>query len=418
MTPTRGLFAVLAASATVGVALPAVAASPAALAAPATSRASSAMRPAQTTNGFLLRGVSAVSAKDVWAVGYYWAPANQAHTVILNWNGTAWSQVASPDPGTASNWLDAVTAVSADDVWAVGSSENTTTGDYSTLIVHWNGTAWSQVPSPNPSTPQNGLTGVSAASASDVWAVGGRGGLERTGGKQRTLTEHWNGTAWSRVPSPNPSPPQAEGNSLNAVTAVSPTDAWAVGWEGSGNPNVDNTSMILHWNGTAWSQVASPPPAGAGANALTGVSAVKGKAAAFAVGEAVVSEKATPNVLRWNSSQWRQQAVPEPGSVGNSLSAVSMLSASDAWAVGDYSKPGMVLPMYPLAMYWDGTAWSVTKTPGLGDQSELNAVTTVSATDAWAVGASLVGDSINGVTLILHWNGKTWTKSPPPGIPG
>src|SRR5215467_14421256 len=62
------------------------------------------------------------------------------------------------------------------------------------------------------------LTGVSADSASDAWAVGSAG--------SSALILHWNGTSWARVPSPRPS---SKYNALSGVSAVSPTDAWAVG---------------------------------------------------------------------------------------------------------------------------------------------------------------------------------------------
>jgi hypothetical protein len=72
-----------------------------------------------------------------------------------------WSVVASPGIGT----LDAVTSISAIDVWAVGVSSTNTT-----LAEHWNGTAWSVVPSP---TVANGtFSGVAAAATNNVWAVG------------------------------------------------------------------------------------------------------------------------------------------------------------------------------------------------------------------------------------------------------
>ena len=58
--------------------------------------------------------------------------------------------------------------------------------------MHWDGTAWTITPSPAAGT----LTGITARSASDVWAVG------YTTGPQ-TLTLHWDGTTWTTVPSPN-----------------------------------------------------------------------------------------------------------------------------------------------------------------------------------------------------------------------
>src|SRR5690242_3634233 len=61
---------------------------------------------------------------------------------------------------------------------------------------------WSVVPSPNPNGPGN-LNAVAAVSAHDIWAVGGFN--NQATGAQQTLIEHWNGTIWQIVASPNPS---------------------------------------------------------------------------------------------------------------------------------------------------------------------------------------------------------------------
>lgn len=45
-------------------------------------------------------------------------------------------------------------------------------------------------------------------------------------GTSKAVITHWDGSAWNLVPSPSPSP---QLNSLNGVTAISATDAWAVG---------------------------------------------------------------------------------------------------------------------------------------------------------------------------------------------
>ena len=50
---------------------------------------------------------------------------NGSGTLTEHWNGTAWSVVASPNAGTI-NSLQSVAAVSANDVWAVGYRYNFT----------------------------------------------------------------------------------------------------------------------------------------------------------------------------------------------------------------------------------------------------------------------------------------------------
>jgi hypothetical protein len=60
-------------------------------------------------------------------------------TLIMHWNGTRWKVVSSPNPEeTISIALNGVAAVTRDNIWAVGNANSS-----STFIVHWNGKAWS-----------------------------------------------------------------------------------------------------------------------------------------------------------------------------------------------------------------------------------------------------------------------------------
>src|SRR6266851_991175 len=129
-----------------------------------------------------------------------------------------WSVVPSPSPGPSVNDLNGVASISANDVWAVGDFINAQDIPR-TLIEHWNGTSWSVVTSPNGSKGSNFLFGVTAVSSTDVWAVGEFNNTS-------TLTEHWNGHTWRVVSSPNGG---TRDNVLNGVTAVSASDVWAVG---------------------------------------------------------------------------------------------------------------------------------------------------------------------------------------------
>jgi hypothetical protein len=105
-----------------------------------------------------------------------------------------------------------------------------------------------QVASPNPDGSDNELNSVTATSTTDAWAVGSQG--------FSALILHWNGAAWTQVASP-PS------FGLKAVTATSTTNAWAVGsYVSTTEGATSEVTLILHWNGVAWTQVASPPSFG------------------------------------------------------------------------------------------------------------------------------------------------------------
>jgi hypothetical protein len=114
-----------------------------------------------------LYSVSAVSSNDVWAVG-----GTGLYVITLHWNGTSWSVVPTPDIANDAIYLNGVEAISSNDVWAVGYYLSLETNDYVPLLLHWDGTQWSEVESPNVGAPPNFLAAVAAVSATDVWATG------------------------------------------------------------------------------------------------------------------------------------------------------------------------------------------------------------------------------------------------------
>jgi hypothetical protein len=170
------------------VGLGGMAATGAAAAVPTTGRASAALT---LSSDPVLFDVRAVSRSDAWAVGRQ-SSSGVFKTLILHWNGTAWSKINSPTPNPHDlNFLAEVSARSGSDAWAVGNYWNTS-GLSRSLILHWNGTAWSRIKSPNPGSLTNHLFGVSARSGSDAWAVGDHDTAVST---TKSLILHWNGTA-------------------------------------------------------------------------------------------------------------------------------------------------------------------------------------------------------------------------------
>src|SRR5262249_43831250 len=166
----------------------------------------------------ILYHVAAVSSNDVWAVGSY-AVSFVNHTMVEHWDGSAWSIVPSPNVGTNNNQLAGVAAISSNNVWAVGSYANDS-DVFQTLVEHWDGSTWSVVPSPNMGTNGDGLKGVTAISSSNIWAVGYYANASAV---EQTLVEHWDGNAWTIVPSPSTG---TSDNILSAVAAVSSNDVW------------------------------------------------------------------------------------------------------------------------------------------------------------------------------------------------
>jgi hypothetical protein len=125
--------------------------------------------------GMQANAVLALSPTDVWAVGKKQYEANHRvhfRASIEQWNGTSWSLVASPT--TSDTSLNGIAAISANDILAVGGGTATSLaeGTSATLAEEWNGTSWSIISSPNPGTASNGLSAVTALSDGTVAAVG------------------------------------------------------------------------------------------------------------------------------------------------------------------------------------------------------------------------------------------------------
>jgi hypothetical protein len=171
-----------------------------------------------------LYGVSGTSSSDVWAVGTYanyGEPNGRRHPLALHYNGSAWTSTPVPDAAGGA-FLRAVKAISANDVWAVGSKNG-----YSTPVAyHWTGGAWTEVTmAALPGTGGNNLFYAVAATAPDrVWAIGYQSG---TNGPQ-PLVQRWTGTAWAIESTPT----SAAGGALWAGTAVGGTTStvWCVGY--------------------------------------------------------------------------------------------------------------------------------------------------------------------------------------------
>jgi hypothetical protein len=173
-----------------------------------------------------LYAVTARAANDVWAVGSACTDSGCDHSnnLVEHWNGTAWTEVASPSPGNGANTLYSVAAISSTDAWAVGSACPDSLCDTATgRTLHWDGTAWSSVSSPDPGSTATYLNAVAMAAGNDVWAVGS---ASNDGTTYFNPVLHWNGSAWATVSVPNPGDSD---NTLRALARIDATNVWTVG---------------------------------------------------------------------------------------------------------------------------------------------------------------------------------------------
>jgi hypothetical protein len=354
--------------------------------------------PNPSPNSNVLKAISVVSPGDIWAVGSF-ANGNIANTLTEHWDGTQWSVVTSPNIGPSRNLLVSVAAYSSNDVWAVGYYRESSTSPYKTLTEHWNGTQWSIVPSPNYSIASydNYLLSVAVRAPNDVWTVGYYQSPPTVSTRYEVLTAHWDGTQWSYVPGATVA--GADGSRLYGVAIAGPNDVWAVGWFGW----TGGYTLIEHWNGTQWSIVSSPNPGRD--NYLSGLTAVS-PTDIWAVGH---TEDTTYNtlILHWNGTEWSWVASPNTADRYNYLYSVSAHSSNDVWAVGNSGYP----QGSTLTEHWDGSTWSMV--PGATISMTENAllgVAAVAADNLWGVGYYSGGNI--GQTLVERYSVQCGTASP------
>jgi hypothetical protein len=221
------------------------------------------------------------------------------------------------------------------------------------------------------------------------------------------LVRHWNGSTWSAMPSPLPAGTDAGG--LNAVACPSATSCFAVGLASS---SAAVRGLVERMVGTKWSAATLPAPA-AGSQALWESVACTGPKRCFAVGSAfpLHGGNQRPAVSAWNGTKWASKYVPGPSTVFADIADVACPSARSCVGVGNSS-------IGPFVVRWNGSAWKLAASP-LSPSSEqilnLASVACPSTASCFAAGYIVSRTTGNSVTTaVAHWNGTTWTLTRPP----
>ncbi len=248
-----------------------------------------------------IEGMASSAPNNVWAVGTTGDLVNDAYeTFAMHWNGSSWKLIPTPAfPLTGAGVLQSVAARSTADAWAAGGVNDTG------LLEHWNGSTWSTVAG---APGSEYLSGVATAAHGVVWAVGSS--FDANTGVTKTFAEHRVNGAWVRTPTPNPLNTQDEDvNELHSVTALSKTNAWAVGMVGNEDADEPYRSLILHWDGTAWHRVSAPSP-DTGGDPLYGILA-RGAKDVWAVGyggSTITTSNTHAVVEHWDGSKWTESS--------------------------------------------------------------------------------------------------------------
>ncbi len=313
---------------------------------------------------FASQGLTAIagsSPNDLWAVGM--------DGIASHFDGQAWKAVGARttplydvlEVGNQDDWAvgvggsirhfdgtwsaDNASLGSAKDAWvapsgvvyvAAGLLDRKSPGSEVGQVLKWDGIKWSAT---HTSAMAGSFAGVGGSGDSDVWAVGYGG-----------VIMHFDGSAWSAQPS---------GTTvyLSSVSAISASDAWAVG-----------DGVSLHFDGTRWSIVPLPMPA-----LLTRVLALS-PTEVWAVGTGGL-------ILRWDGRAW----IVVPSGTTDHIGDIGGVHGN-LWAA---SMGG--------ALHFDGNKWSkVASAPGAAQT-----VLVRSATDIWF-----------GAATVLHGDGTRWTNEP------
>jgi hypothetical protein len=290
-------------------------------------------------------------------------------------------------------------AIGPSDVWAVGALFPESPDDvYTPLALHFDGSAWTQIPVPLPeASPSAMLRAVGGTSPSDVWAVGIKfEGNAHNPGRMSELLAHWDGTSWSIVPSP----PGSENRQLQDVVAISSSDVWAVGTVSVPDPNNVDQTLIEHWDGLAWTVVPSPNHSDSSYNYFWAVSASSSNNV-WALGQWATDSAYGNLIQRWDGDTW--EIVPHPfgnfpipGGDTTNFWNLAALSPTSVWFAGYYVQS--VSNLLPVLKRWDGSSWQDVDVQASG---QLIDITASSARDIWMLGTNESSTTSFG----QHWDG-------------
>lgn len=274
-----------------------------------------------------------------------------------------WQQVPSP----TDNDLFGIKLVSDQEAWAVGSGGT---------VLHWINQFWQN--ESNWVMPGATMRGVDFANGTG-WMVGFTGSPQNPGSP---VVYNYSYGRW------NYQPTDASGG-LFAVSAVAQNDAWAVGTTGDGKV------LIEHWNGSSWNHDASVGDISGHLNAIT----MLGGAQGWAVGETGDS----PLILHYDGTRWSQQSLPPfTGTfTAYDLKGIAMVDGTHGWAVGTKTNTlgwnygcvfrydasgGYTWPV--VGSFWHEVSAASGQTPYL-DQVPLNAIGMLNGQQGWILGSTI-----------------------------
>ena len=369
-----------------------------------------------------LNSVSCVSSSFCMAVGDISAVSGGA-AFAATWDGVSWMVSPAFSPPGTDVALSSVACITSDDCEAIGYENYPQTA----IAEQWNGTTWSVIPIQSSASGPTLLFGVSCLGPADCWAVG-------EGGTLLSLAEHFDGSAWTIVPTPNPSGSDTE-TTLLSISCVTSAFCQAVGTYYP--PPSGSAPIVETWDGTAWS-IASLP---AGGDGLSGVDCYS-QTSCIAVGRG----QSAPLVFEYASGVWLPTSgpPPPPGTTGNALGNVSCVAdwacvteaaasasgAPDQAYFAETSLPSPGAPSASITSPSSGATYALHQVvptafacsegvggPGISSCVDSNDSSTPGKLDTSTVGAHSYSVTATSADGLSHTTSITYSVANPPRPP-
>jgi hypothetical protein len=269
--------------------------------------------------------VAATSGTNAWVLAARGA-GEVDYDDALHLTGNGWVAPVRLDAA-----IETAVAPSPTQLWAFGEPSRSGPPGY---FAHFNGRTWT-----DGSFPFGG-TASAARSASDVWVGGGGDGMAALG------IEHWNGRRWQVTPLPDLGLRSADLRwaTVIGLTDDGPGDVWAdIATPGGTGGNRPGT-IILRWNGKAWSRIAFPY-----ASSASSPAASDGHGGIWVATAGGTGDKAIEWLNHYAGGRWSRVRVPSgDGEQPEVLYLSSMPGTGSLWAAGqvDFADDGEAILTY------------------------------------------------------------------------
>jgi len=335
---------------------------------------------AEHDRSVLLLSVDAVSRSDAWADGII-QPASNAKpplALIEQWNGRAWRRSAVPAKAAATvtandQFLDAIAASSARNVWAFSDSS---------AYLHLSRTGWQTGSLPRRLARNSSIESANVFGPTDVWVFGTGNDTATSLTKLTPFAARFNGRRWSAVRMPGQ-------GSTGYVSALSPDDMWAI--TGQGLPARRTTGpRVAHWSGRSWRLAARQPELPAGAQ-LYSILALSNRDI-WVAGEVPNALGTSPLAEHWNGRVWR--VVSPPSRVTSAELALSNLVPDGSGGI--WATSTNIDGTYSSFWHYGSGGWTEIRARRVWWDAQLAAVP--HSTSTWAVTGFLAGRGL----ILLH----------------